>query len=264
MCSRSEKQTKSFLGLAGARKFILVLGMLAAAACQPAINTVTLPAPKTWKVQVTPALRWLGPIFNECTRQVPGIALLYDEEPPSALDLSNTDFTFSFSEPVNGAGYTAVMAQVGLAVIVNPANPISQLDTNSLAAIYSGKVVAWGELPAQDCPDCKTSPENPIKPYVYAEGDDLGRGFSDLFPGLPQRLPTAILAPDPQAVRQAVAADPQAVGYIPMPVVDSSVRAVNISDFAAGGMRIPLLLSTQAEPEGAQRSWVLCIQQTIH
>ncbi len=80
-----------FSGRAGARKYWLALVILALAACQPEIDSSTLPAPKTWQVQVTPALRWLGPVMNECTRQVPGIALLYDEEPASALDLKVAD-----------------------------------------------------------------------------------------------------------------------------------------------------------------------------
>ncbi len=242
---------------------MLALAILALSACQPALDTSTLPAPETWQVQVTPALRWLGPVLNECTRQVPGIALLYAEEPASALDLKKADFAFSLAKPVDGAGYSAVLGQVGAAVIVNPANPVAQVEQASLEAIFNGKITTWRELPEEDCPGCAAQPVSQVKPYVYAAGDDFGQGLSDLFPGLSQRLPAAILAPDPQAVRQAVAADPSAVGFVPSPVVDSSVRTVKISDPPPDGLRIPLLLSTQAEPAGMKRSWVLCIQNHL-
>ncbi len=250
-------------GLAGTRKFFLALVILALAACQPVINTSTLPPPETWRVQVTPALRWLGPVLNECTRQVPGIALLYDEESVSSLDLGKADFALSLGEPVEGAAYSAVLGQVGVVVIVNPANPVAQLERASLEGIFNGKIVTWGDLPQQDCPECTSAEKSEIRPYVYAAGDDFGQGLSDLFPGLSQRLPAAILAPDPEAVRQAVAADPQAVGFIPAPVLDSSVRAAKLSDAPADSLRIPLLLSTQAAPAGMKRSWVLCIQQNL-
>ncbi len=254
----------SLSALIGSRKILLVLIVLVLAACQPEINTTTLPAPEVWRVQVTPALRWLGPVLNACTRQVPGIALLYDEEPVSALDLAKADFVFSLTQPVPGAGYSAVLAQVEAVVIVNPANPVEQLSTANLEAIYTGKMDAWSDLRQLDCPECTLPDASKIKPYVYGEGDDFGRGFSDLFSALTQRLPSATLAPDPEAVRQAVAADPQAVGYVPVQVVDSSVRAVKISDSPAAGLRLPLLLSTQAEPAGVKRSWALCVQQNIH
>ncbi len=252
-----------FSGLAGTLKHILALVILALAACQPAIDTSTLPVPETWRVQITPALRWLGPVLNECTRQVPGVALLYDEEPVSSLNLGKADFAFSLAEPVEGAAYSAVLGQVGAVVIVNPANPVAQLEQASLEAMFNGKIITWSDLPQQDCPGCTAPAQSEIRPYVYAAGDDFGQGISDLFPGLSQRLPAAILAPDPEALRQAVAADPQAVGFIPTPVVDSSVRVVRLSNAPVASLRIPLLLSSQAEPAGIKRSWVLCIQDNL-
>ncbi len=264
MCSRSDKSPSlGYSKLAGAWKVLLAAALLVLAGCQPDTDTTTLPAPETWRVQVTPALRWLGPVFNECTRQSPGIALLYDEEPASALDLDRADFALSFSQPVKDAGYTAILAQVNVAVIVNPTNPVLQLNRTSLEAIYGGKAVAWADVLQKDCPGCASFAKNGIKPYVYGEGDDFGLGFSDLFPGLSLRVLSAVLAPDPEAVRQAVASDPQAVGIIPVPTVDSSVRQVAINDVPADHLRVPLLLSTPSEPAGAKRSWVLCVQQKI-
>ncbi len=251
-----------YFRLLATKKNLLLLLVLALAACQPAVATSTLPPPETWRAQLTPALRWLGPVLKECTRQVPGTALLYDEEPTSALDLSRADFTFSL-EPVSAHGYTAVLGQVGLAFIVNPANPVFQLDEASLEAIYRGEAVTWSDLKPESCPTCTPLIENPIKLFVYAPDDDLGKVFSGLFPSLVQKLPDAMLAPDPEAVRQAVAGDPDALGYVPAPVVDSSVRAVKISDISTDNLRIPLLLSAQAEPAGIKRSWVLCVQQNL-
>ncbi len=149
-------------------------------------------------------------------------------------------------------------------MIVNPANPVVQLAQASLQAIFNGKITTWQELSTEGCPGCTAQPESQIKPYVYAAGDDFGQGLGDLFPGLSQKLPAAMLAPDPEAVRQAVAGDPSAVGFVPSPDVDSTVRAVKISDVPANKLRIPLLLSTQAEPAGMKRSWVLCIQNNLY
>lgn len=242
-------------------KFLLLLGLLLSA-CQPAMDTSTLPPPEAWRVQVTPALRWLGTALNECARQVPGIALLYDEQPAQALDPQKADFTFSLV-PVPGAGYTAVLGQVGLAFVVNPANPVDQLDLASLEAIFNGKAISWADLPQGVCPKCSTSSAGAIKLYVYAPGNDLGQVFSDLFPTLSQKAPSAILAPDPESVRQAVAADAQAIGFIPAPLVDSSVRPIKVVDAPPEQMLFRPVLSMQAEPTGLERSWTLCVQQKM-
>ena len=71
------------------------------------------------------------------------------------------------------------------------------------------------------------------------------------------------LRPNPLAVRQAVAGDPQAIGLIPAFWLDSTVRAVTISDPPANGMRFPIVYSASAEPQGAKLSWLLCIEKAI-
>ena len=188
--------------------------------------------------------------------------MLYNEETAPALDPHKADFTFSL-EPASSAGYTVLLGQVGMAFVVNPANPVNQLDQAGLGAIFSGKAVTWADLPLTDCPSCASSSASAIKLYVYAPGDDLGQVFSDLVPSLSQKAPSALLAPDPESVRQAVAADPQAIGYIPAPLVDSSVRMVQIIDLQTEQMLFPLILSMTAEPAGEKRSWVFCVQQNL-
>ncbi len=221
-----------------------------------------MPPPQVWRAQATPALRWLGPIFNACTRQAPQTTLLVDEKPLSGLDLSGADFTFSL-QPLDKAAFTAVLGRVELAVVVNPANPLAQLDANGLEAVFSGQAAQWADLAQNGCPSCAKAPQGAIQPYIYPAGDDVGQFFAGLLPGLPARLPSAILAPDPAAVRQAVAADPQGIGYLPAAWVDSTVRSITLTGFTADQLRFPLLLSTAAEPQGEKRSWVLCVQDSL-
>jgi len=240
----------------------LMTAALVLSACQPEFNTATMAAPQVWRVQVSPAVRWLGPIFNQCIKSLSGTVLLYDEKPAGALDPSKADFTISL-QPAAGAAYTAILGRSELVLVVNPANPVNQLSQADLLAIYNGKVSAWADLAKADCPDCAASPLKAIQPYVYASGDEVARIFEGLFPSLSHKLVNGILAPNPQAVLQAVAADPQAIGYLPTAWVDSTVKTVKISDLPDEGLRFPLVLSATAEPQGARLSWLLCVQDAI-
>ena len=235
---------------------------LALSGCQPEISTATMAPPEVWRVQVSPALRWLNADFHACAGQLAGITLLYDEKPAGALDPAQADFTISL-EPAAGAAYTATMGQSELDVIVNPGNPLSQLSLANLQAIFNGKAAAWADLAKSGCPECTGSPLKAIQPYVYAEGDDVGRVFDSLVPGVTQRQANALLAPNPQAVRQAVAGDVQAVGMIPAFWLDGTVKAVKILDLPANGMRFPIVFSAPAEPAGEKLSWLLCVQKGL-
>ena len=65
--------------------------------CQPVGSTATVAAPVVWRVQVSPALRWLNAGFHTCTGMLPGVTLLYDEKPAAALDPAQADFTISLA-----------------------------------------------------------------------------------------------------------------------------------------------------------------------
>jgi hypothetical protein len=59
-----------------------------------------------------------------------------------------------------------------------------------------------------------------------------------------------------------VAADPNAIGFLPAHWLDSSVRAVTIDGLSSAAQ--PILALTTSTPKGTTRSWLLCLQSTIH
>ena len=76
-----------------------MLAALLLSACQ--VQTITLtppPAPETWQVETTPALRWLGPVFQRCTIGLPGANLLIHERPAAQLGGPQVDFSFQWGD----------------------------------------------------------------------------------------------------------------------------------------------------------------------
>ena len=82
-----------------------------------------------------------------------GIAALID----STTDLCQSSRLIKSSEVDQARAkgvepYEIVVASDGLAVVVNPANPISEITIEQLSAIYSGKVTNWKDVGGTDAP----------------------------------------------------------------------------------------------------------------
>jgi phosphate transport system substrate-binding protein len=113
----------------------------------------------------------------------------------------------------------AVIARDALAVIVNPANPIAELSGAQIQAIFSGKIRSWdaiGGLP------------QPITIISREAGSGTFSSFEELvMHGVPITT-QALRQGSNGAIRQIVAQDPNAIGYISLGIVDPTVRALVI------------------------------------
>jgi hypothetical protein len=237
--------------------FRVLLGLaIFLAACQPAVFQNALPPPPVWRVQITSELDWLGKAFSSCTSQpafAGKAAILVDEPGREPVDFS---FRWNPENSVLGK-YTAVLGQIDLALIVNPANKLTQIELSGLQAIFSGKAADWSQV----CKDCANAGR--IQPLVYPEGNDTGAAFDAAFPGFNSRPADAVVAPDPQAVHAQVAANLQSIGFVPSTYLDSAVRQVKINGIEPGQLRFPLVVSSASEPTGLKLAWLLCVQDTL-
>jgi ABC-type phosphate transport system substrate-binding protein len=226
---------------------------LAAASCQGA-TPAPVPTPQYWRVQYTPALAWMSPDFNLCIRQQAGYALAVSARPAAALDIGQAEISLRWGAAAESAGYLAEIGSDDLAAVVNPQNPVKNLSASQVTGIFSGAGRTWSTY--------SKSNSNPIQVWVYPAGNEIRQFFEEAF--APVSLnPAAHLAPDPAAMRQAVADDPSAIGFLPGRWVDSSVRQLPITGISETSLRQPILAITQTEPQGAQKEWLLCLQHSI-
>jgi hypothetical protein len=93
---------------------------------------------------------------------------------------------------------------------------------------------------------------------VYAAGDDVQAAANWLPAG-----PAAVLAPDPAAVRSAVAQERYSLGTLPAHWLDSSVKKVTIVGAGEGQLKHPLLAMAAQEPQGTRRAWLFCVQAKL-
>ncbi|MEN5244821.1 phosphate ABC transporter substrate-binding/OmpA family protein [Pseudomonas atacamensis] len=134
-----------------------------------------------------------------------------------------------------------VIAIDGLAIILNPANPLEQLNTEQLARIFAGEVKTWEELGSRG---------GAI--HLYARDDQSGTydTFKELV--LSRRGKSLSSAAkrfeSSEQLSDAVSADPQGIGFIGLPYVRQA-KAVAIADGASQAM-LPLnsLIATEDYP----------------
>lgn len=134
--------------------------------------------------------------------------------------------------PMMVPGREHVVALSGMAVIVNQANLVAQLSRKELADIFSGTTTDWSQVGGKK----GTPGASPI--HVHSGDDKIG--ITDLFRTFVlDKRPYAESArrhPTVKELNDAVAMDPQGIGYVFLPFVRGT-RAVPISE----GEEAPLL-----------------------
>lgn len=109
-------------------------------------------------------------------------------------------------------GLTAnVIAIDGIAVVVNPANPVNDLTIQQLADIYTGTIKNWSEVGGED------------KPIVVV-GRDAASGTRSAFEeilGVSDACAYAQEKDSTGAVKTAVETTPEAIGYVSLEAADA-------------------------------------------
>lgn len=142
------------------------------------------------------------------------------------------------------------IARDGLAVIVNPGNPIQDLTFDQVRDIYAASFTEWSQLGGA---------EAKIHIIAREEGSGTRDAFEKLVMSDMRITPRAIVQDSNGAVRQLVADDPNAIGFISLGLVDETVKAVSLEGVAATrenvingtyGLSRPFLFMVNGQPEG--------------
>jgi len=114
----------------------------------------------------------------------------------------------------------------GLAVVVNPSNPVSRLTMAQLADIYTGRISNWKEIGGKDQGIVVLSREVNSGTHVYFKEHVLQRGDPK---SKEEYSPEALLLSSSQAIADEVAGNPGTIGYYGMGYVTSSQKPVAIA-----------------------------------
>lgn len=107
----------------------------------------------------------------------------------------------------------------GIAVIVHASNPLADLSLETLRQIFAGNITDWRALGLKP---------HAIHLITREEGSGTRNAFEDLVMSKVEITPAALVQDSNGAVREIVANDPHALGYISVGLVDQRVKAVSI------------------------------------
>ena len=160
------------------------------------------------------------------------------------------------------------VAMDGLAVVVNPKNPLSKLTIEQLAGIFTGKISNWKELGGLDYKIVILSREVNSGTHVYFKEHVLRKGDPN---GKEEFAPGALLLSSSQAIADEVAQNPSAIGYYGMGYISSKQKPIMVakdekSEYEAptienvvnGKYPIsrPLFLYTNGQPQGLVKKFI--------
>lgn len=156
----------------------------------------------------------------------------------------------------------------GLAVVVNPKNPVSKLTLEQLAQIFTGKITNWKELGGEERKIVILSREVNSGTHVYFKEHVLRKNDPH---SQEEFTPTALLLPSSQAIADEVAGNPAAIGYYGMGYISFKQKVIQVagdtqSEYIAptienvvnGRYPIsrPLFLYTNAQPKGLIKKFI--------
>lgn len=111
-----------------------------------------------------------------------------------------------------------IVARDGIAIVVNPKNAVSALTSAQARDIFSGKIANWKDLGGMDAT---------IRIISREEGSGTRRSFDKLVLGTEKITPNALFQDSNGTIREAVANDPNAIGYVSIGLVNDAVKAVS-------------------------------------
>ncbi len=140
----------------------------------------------------------------------------------ASRDISPKEIKLAESKNISPKRY--VVAIDALVPVVHPSNKLTNLTVEQLKGIYSGKIKNWEELGGPDERIVVISRDTSSGTYETWQEKILGKD---------RVAPSALLQASSGAVVQAVAKNPNAIGYIGYGYVDASTKVLSVDGFEA-------------------------------
>jgi phosphate transport system substrate-binding protein len=149
-----------------------------------------------------------------------------------------------------------VVARDGIAIIVHPTNPLANLTAAQARAVFAGQVTNWKELNGADAT---------IRIISREEGSGTRKSFQKLVLGEAKLSSDALFQNSNGTIREAVANNPDAIGYLSIGLVDSRVKPVSYNEVAATNENVkrgtyplarPVFFLTKGEPRPMVRAFI--------
>ncbi|MDD2702558.1 MAG: phosphate ABC transporter substrate-binding protein [Candidatus Omnitrophica bacterium] len=142
----------------------------------------------------------------------------------SSRDIKEKEVTLAKQRGVNPVAVKVALD--GLAVVVNPKNPVNALTVDQLARIFTGKITNWKDAGGLDCAIVILSREVNSGTHVYFKEHILRKGNAG---SREEFAPQALLLSSSQAIADEIAQNTGAIGYYGMGYISDKQKAVMVA-----------------------------------
>jgi len=148
-----------------------------------------------------------------------------------------------------------VVARDGIAVVINPANAVSNLSVVQIRGIFNGAVKNWNEVGGKDAPITVVSRE---------AGSGTRSSFEKIVQGI-ALTQDAIVQDSNGTIRETVAQDANAIGYLSHGLLNDKIKAVTVAGVACTTAAVvagtyplarPVFLLTKGPAAGASKAFI--------
>jgi phosphate transport system substrate-binding protein len=175
-------------------------------------------------------------------------------------------YSSKLSNATANANYTGpaitqyTIANDGIIIVVNPSNNVSDLNTSQIESIFAGNITTWSQVGGNS---------SKIDVYTRESGSGTRSAFTSLVMNGSNITSAAIVQSSSNAIFQAVAGDPNGIGYDSLASLTSTVKALKVngvtpsaSTVASGAYTTqrPFLFLTKGNATGSTQAfinWVL-------
>ncbi len=186
-----------------------------------------------------------------------GIASILD----GSCDIADASRAIERSEIKEGKKHgknilPTVIARDGIAVVVNPSNPVKGLTKEQIRDIYTGKYSNWSEVGGGDEKIVVVSRDSSSGTFVT---------FTNVVLKKREVRPDAILQASNQAVATTVAGTPGAVGYVGMGYLGPRLKTLSVDGVLPSRQTVhsrkypvsrPLYMYTNGKPGGVVKQFL--------
>ncbi|MCK9426539.1 MAG: phosphate ABC transporter substrate-binding protein [Ignavibacteriaceae bacterium] len=150
---------------------------------------------------------------------------------------------------------STIVAQDGIAVIVNPKNKIENLSTEQLRDVFNGKINNWKEIGGGD---------EPITVVSREAGSGTRSSFEKIVTGI-KLVDKAVIQNSNGTIRETVANDENSIGYISHGILNEKVKGLKIDNvecttesIIANNYKLvrPIFLLTKGTPAGEVKKFI--------
>jgi phosphate transport system substrate-binding protein len=237
----------------------LLAALLITAGCKPSAQTTTGPLCIAGSTSVQPFAEKLAEIYMH-------------RHPGSRIDVQGGGSSAGIYAATHGAADLGASSREllgpekklleipiafdGIAVIVHPTNPLTNITLDQIRQIFSGAVKNWGALGL---------PPHAIDLITREEGSGTREAFEHLVMGKQEITPAALVQDSNGSVREIVAGDPYSLGYISAGLVNHRVKALAIAGIRPTRENIKnhsyklvrrFLLVARVQPSGSCKAFV--------